>query len=560
MNPGAYRRTVVCLAAAALLRATGLAWTAETHGPTGRHRHRAHKTPPDLAQATKALDVLEAQAAEGARRISKAKAAEIEQAADIVVRAAAALPQDDKVLLPRLRRLEEQYAGKAVPTPNRPLGSRQGLERLLLTMQLRRIRELPPEKVSPHPAAAAFPGAVPAGAKRVTRNLSVDTGVPGWHSTGLYAAPGEIVEVTVPRGAAGKELYVRIGAHKDSLWHHDSWRRCPEVTRRYRVDAALTRGANAFGGLVYVEVPDGCRLGRISVRIANAVQAPHFVLGRTNLNVWKILRNLPAPWAELETSKIILTVPASAVRRLDDPVGLMKFWDRVADCCAELAARPTKRTRPERYVADTQISAGYMHSGYPIMTLLDAAAVMVDRPRMAGNRHGGVWGLFHELGHNHQSRDWTFDGAVEVTVNLFTLYVLEKACGRPVKDNKRFSPREWSKRMDSYFTGSRPDFEKWKRDPFLALQMYIQMQQAFGWQAFRKVFAEYRDLPAERRPRRDDEKRDQWMVRFSRTVGRNLGPFFEAWGVPTSTAARRSVARLPVWMPKDFPPTRARSR
>jgi len=86
--------------------------------------------------------------------------------------------------------------------------------------------------------------------------------------------------------------------------------------------------------------------------------------------------------------------------------------------------------------------------------------------------------------------------------------------------------------------------------------MYAQMQEAFGWDAYRWVFATYLALPDAERPRTDDEKRDQWLVRFSRTVGRNLGPFYEAWGVPTSQAARDSIASLPEWMPPGFPPER----
>ena len=42
------------------------------------------------------------------------------------------------------------------------------------------------------------------------------------------------------------------------------------------------------------------------------------------------------------------------------------------------------------------------------------------------------------------------------------------------------------------------------------------------------------------------------MVRFSKTVGRNLGPFFEAWGVPTSATAHESIAKLPLWLPKGM--------
>ena len=43
----------------------------------------------------------------------------------------------------------------------------------------------------------------------------------------------------------------------------------------------------------------------------------------------------------------------------------------------ELACTASERKRPERYAADIQISAGYMHSGYPIMTHLDAPLVEV---------------------------------------------------------------------------------------------------------------------------------------------------------------------------------------
>jgi hypothetical protein len=68
-----------------------------------------------------------------------------------------------------------------------------------------------------------------------------------------------------------------------------------------------------------------------------------------------------------------------------------------------------------------------------------------------------------------------------------------------------------------------------------------------------KLFAEYRDLPKGERPKNDDEKRDQWMLRFSKAVGKNLGPFFETWGVPTSETARKEVANLPKWMPADWP-------
>ena len=77
--------------------------------------------------------------------------------------------------------------------------------------------------------------------------------------------------------------------------------------------------------------------------------------------------------------------------------------------------------------------------------------------------------------------------------------------------------------------------------------MYDQLRKEFGWAPFKKVFADYRDLPADKRPKTDAEKRDQWMVRFSHAIGRNLGPFFEHWKIPVSASARQSIADLPVW-------------
>lgn len=40
----------------------------------------------------------------------------------------------------------------------------------------------------------------------------------------------------------------------------------------------------------------------------------------------------------------------------------------------------------------------------------------------------------------------------------------------------------------------------------------------------------------------------------ARAAAAKRGPFFQAWGVPTSARARQSVAKLPPWMPENFPP------
>jgi len=537
-------------AANRLLAPAGLVWgdgMLDRTSPQGF----AAEPPPALVNASEALKAL--QDHEGGRQTLSRE--QIGQASHVLLRTATVLPPDDTILLPALRRLQAAHRAEAVPTPQKPLKSDQYMARLALTLDLQDLRRCPAEEVRPHPAAEAFPGSVPADAPRVAKTIHVDTRVPAWHSTGLYAAPGEVIEVTVPQAAAGQGLAVQIGCHTDGLWHLDSWSRCPEIVRRFPIAGPVTRAANAFGGLVYVDVPGGCRLATISVEVKGAVEAPHFVLGKTTPAEWvSDIRQRPAPWAELECSGVVISLPSENVRKLGDPVELMELWSSVMDACASLAAMPLQRERPERYVTDVQISAGYMHSGYPIMTFLDVAPVFPDREALWKRAaDGGDWGFFHEMGHNHQSGDWTFDGTGEVTVNLFSLYVLDRVFNVRRGGHPAVAPAEREKKTAAYFADG-PSFEKWKSDPFLALYTYMQLQEAFGWEAYRKVFAEYRALPDAERPKTDEEKRDQWLVRFSRAVGRNLGPFFQAWGVPTSDAARAAVADLPVWMPPGFPP------
>ena len=97
--------------------------------------------------------------------------------------------------------------------------------------------------------------------------VTIDTAVPGWHSLGLYAAPGETVSVTVPKTAIALNLVVQIGSHTDQLWHLDSWERIPQMVRRFPITEVHTTAASSLGGLIYIDVPDGALSERLAVTI-----------------------------------------------------------------------------------------------------------------------------------------------------------------------------------------------------------------------------------------------------------------------------------------------------
>ena len=243
-----------------------------------------------------------------------------------------------------------------------------------------------------------FSGAVPSSPSRGEHTITINTALPGWHSLGLYAAPGEKITVTVPGDALAMNLSVQIGSHTDQLWHLESWEPFPSSSVAFR-SSGPNHGSERFGGLVYCDVPEGAAAARIPVTIKNAVEAPFYRLGATMHEDWrKTNRHRPAPWAELLGKNVIFTVPLMPFA-LDDPSGVLLLWDQI------VAAKDSVRQSPAPFEARThcrrwQISAGYMHSGYPIMIPTDDSIRLAVSERRI--RHEGAWGLFHELGHNHR--------------------------------------------------------------------------------------------------------------------------------------------------------------
>jgi hypothetical protein len=532
----------------------GIAWTSEYADDTAPDAFLV-TNPSPLSHGTRALAFFkDRQTNPPASKPTREEASQLRQASRSLMDMARFA--QDPATLAALNEVETAVADR-IPTESNPIRAHEGLVRMSLARvvanDIENAASADPNTIKAHPASKAFPGEVPPDAPRIAATAIINLSTPAWHSTAMYAPPGEVITLTVtPTDAAAKRalekgrVAVRVGCHTDQLWHKSDWQRVPSISLRIPLREGANRLATPFGGTLYIDVDNNTK-GDLRVDALGVVAAPLFVRGKTSLQDWRDhIRSAPGPWAELATDKVILSVPSSSIRDLDDPESLMALWDQILDNAADLAMIPHERTRPERYAADLQISAGYMHSGYPIMVPLEAAADMVSVDRL----RDGTWGLFHELGHNHQSSAWTFDGTVEVTVNLFSLYLMETVCNKPVAEGHD-ALADRNKNMARHLAMGAP-FDKWKSDPFLALTMYIQLREAFGWEPFKQAFAAYQEIPGPKRPKSEEQKRDMWLVQMSTTTGKNLGPFFQAWGIPTSDAARTSVSHLPGWMPEGL--------
>jgi hypothetical protein len=425
--------------------------------------------------------------------------------------------------------------------------------------------KLPVDQVRAHPLAKDFPGDVPADAPRISRQFDFPLNLPRWQSTGLYAAPGEKITVRVSAADAGRGLAIVVGAHTDNCSKHVKWIRFPRVSRRFEITQTQTTVANAFGGLIYVDIPRNKNLGgyqfqtyggygwldehpsavsgHVNVQINGAVEAPLYRLGQTSPQEWARMRQLAAPWGELAAGKIIFTFKTSMLASLDDPAPVLKFWDKVVDTEGDLAGWPQQPAPPERLVVDRDISAGFMHSGYPIMAFIKSTPDMIDYKTLSTK---GNWGVFHELGHNHEGQAYTFGGDfVEVDVNLFSMFVMQKLVGREMTAHPSL------KDIDKLLI-QRLGSEK-KVDAWTNLAMYVKTIQAFGWEPLHKTMQSYALPGGADGIKTREQKMDQWVLRYSKATGKNLAPYYAAFDVTCSDATKQAISSLPVWLPAGFP-------
>jgi len=165
---------------------------------------------------------------------------------------------------------------------------------------------------------------------------------------------------------------------------------------------------------------------------------------------------------------------------------------------------------------------------------------------VSGSAADGMWGPFHEFGHNHQWNDWILPGTTETTCNLWSVYLSEEVAGIPralahpaiTVASRASTVAAWRRA---------PSFADWS--VWTALETYLQLQERFGWELFTTVFTRYRNMTAAERPADDDNARIQtWVIESSRAAGYNLINFYEAWAFPIDAATRAAVAGLPEWL------------
>ncbi|XP_037534005.1 TRPM8 channel-associated factor homolog [Nematolebias whitei] len=361
-----------------------------------------------------------------------------------------------------------------------------------------------------------------------------------WISTGFYLSPGLKTWVTLSPKLVNRKWMVQIGCQSDKL-NKGNLFRAPNVIKKFLVTSERMQVRNLWGGLLYLVAPPNVKVEEEEVVVEMAVSAPYYKSGVTKAEDWSLVRAAPAPWAEFEFENIILTVPSHVIRELESPVKVEKLWNDIMRGVADLAAIPHKFIRKERIVADVQISAGWMHSGYPVMMHSSEAPMLFKLKKAKTN---DLWGEVHELGHNQQRWCWEFQPhTTEATCNLWSVYVSEEVLRiNRAKAHGSLTPESRRHCINKYVQGGKKlsDWNVWT-----ALETYLQLQEKFGWDAFKKVFAAYHIMS--NFPSDNNGKMNLYAETFSQIVNMDLTGFFKTWGWPIESATEEKLSSLPPW-------------
>ncbi|KAM4663404.1 TRPM8 channel-associated factor homolog, partial [Discoglossus pictus] len=346
-----------------------------------------------------------------------------------------------------------------------------------------------------------------------------------------------------PNSAVDVGLEVQVGCHTDDLSELGDLaqlERPPLVVQRYAVNNPTLRVSTIFGRLIYIIIPKGLKLGQVKITINGAVLASYFRHGETTDASWvDTICHYPAPWAEFETTNIIFTVPSDSVRSLKNPTIPSHLV-----CYQESPKNPSNPVPSQDILTTTSSPVSSLesnlHSGYPIMCKLDIQNIILDHNHMNMN---GTWGITQELGHNQHLNQFEFPPHTnEALCNLWAVYVHEEVLKIPRQSaHMELKPQIREQRIKDYFQNG-AQLDKWNE--WYCLETYLQLQEAFGWEPFRRLFSQYQTMVV----KNDNTfKMNLWAEMFSQEVQRNLAPFFKAWGWPIDEEITEKLFVLPEW-------------
>ncbi|MFI8707916.1 M60 family metallopeptidase [Bacillus sp. NPDC077411] len=376
--------------------------------------------------------------------------------------------------------------------------------------------------------------------------------------TGIYVKPNEQVTIEVSGLSGLDKLGATIGTNE-----YDK-----EGGKVFRLSSGSNTISSPNGGLLGFDNCEG--KGTVKVKVTQGGSpVPFFELGKHTKQDWiAMMEKYPdAPAVQLKSKRAVLTVTRDSAKKYivdQDPVPLLKKYDDMIlvqdklSGLSETSSNPLHRStrRLWNFVENPNNPPGmYMYAGRDgvvFTTAYDAIKSALDV-----NEFG--WGQMHEAGHTRQQYPWTWDGVVEVNVNIYSLAAQKQLFpGQPTRLEKEGD----YDRAFQYLKQTDKEYEKID-DPFVKVAMFWQLHLAYGEDFYPNLHKLYRELPKDKLPETNEDKIQAFIYNTSKVARQNVLPFFDQWGLKASPETRKKVEALnyptltaPIWEATDAKPVK----
>ncbi|NRQ35580.1 twin-arginine translocation signal domain-containing protein [Nonomuraea sp. NN258] len=372
-----------------------------------------------------------------------------------------------------------------------------------------------------------------------------------FNSTGVYLPAGATLTVRV-EAVDGVLPTLYVGAPDT---HPDVTYKNP---RRHPLTAGLNTVGDAGGGMVYLALTGDGERARVKFLDGGRL-VPRFVLGETTESDFQAQLDARAdvPQAELVSPRGIVTVTREGLLlwREQDHAAHLRLLETIIDSHAAISGLSAAERSPlgfhlveaPRMPTGAGAYATHGWTAYP-RTYLDRL-LTVEGLRTRG------WGVYHELGHQHQQMAYKPTDLTEVTVNVYSL-AAQRTLGQPSNLTKPDTKTGLTPYQSALAKLPRQGQDYVKAfGAFEKLVPLRQLELAFGdgfWPELHRL------VRAENPPSDWTESAKRWgylALYTSRTSGRDLTGFWARWGAPLTAEYLAQVAALNLPAPTTDPST-----
>ncbi|MGM9475742.1 M60 family metallopeptidase [Pedobacter sp. GSP4] len=356
-------------------------------------------------------------------------------------------------------------------------------------------------------------------------------------STGLYMAAGATLNITVEQTAGTRLPKLLIGTYS----RYGTWNTQPTVVQ---LTAGTNTITNAVGGLLWLRYTNATTGSTAKITFNSGYDfAPYYKLGLTTNSDWiNQLQTYTTPDVVIEgTNCVIVVSRAKAIQyQNEDQAAILNKITQIIALEDDLNgldnSLPVHAKNVHTYLLTQHEDPNYYFFAYDYRTAYITSDVNAILTLSSVGTNG--WGLWHELGHQHQMM-WRWGTLGEVTVNLYSLYVqrtLTPSINRLVNDGvwaKAFTYLDKPAGTKDY--NGATSYANPLSDLFIRLCMFQQLTLAYGDNFYRTLA---KDMRVENPTLANDDARMRYfMLKACSISGKNLSNFFQKWGLNLSSSA-----------------------